>query len=255
MARKNTPGFTLVELAVVLAIVGLLIGGLLYTLSAQTQQRTYSETQRRLEYARDLLLSYAVVNGRLPCPAVCTDFPTCSAGGSESIAATASSGTGGSCTTYYAGYLPGTTLGFLPTDSSGYALDAWGNRIRYAVSSTSAPHFTANVTLKTNGITTTPADIDICKHLTALNQVNCGSAANRVVTQGTVAAVIWSQGRNFATSGAASPDESTNNDNAAAFVSRTPSPSGALEGEFDDVVVWIPVGQLYEKMVSAGVLP
>src|SRR5919198_5390958 len=62
-------GFTLVELAVVLTIVAFLLASLMYTLSAQTDQRNIDETKRRLEQARELLLSYAVVNGRLPCPA------------------------------------------------------------------------------------------------------------------------------------------------------------------------------------------
>src|SRR5713226_3898267 len=67
--RSLAIGFTLVELAVVLAIVGLLLGSLMYTLSAQTEQRNFEETRRRLEQARELVLSFAIVNGRLPCPA------------------------------------------------------------------------------------------------------------------------------------------------------------------------------------------
>jgi prepilin-type N-terminal cleavage/methylation domain-containing protein len=248
-------GFTLVELAVVLAIVTVLMTSVIFTLSAQTETRNLDTTRRRLEQARELLLSYSVVTGRLPCPAVCTDFPTCSAGGVESIAAAAGSGTGGTCTTYYNGYLPAKTIGYSPTDSDGYAIDAWGNRLRYAVSATSAPHFTANVTLKTNGITTTPADLDICKHLAAPNQTTCGSAGNRVVTNGTAAAIIWSQGKNFGTTGAVSNDELNNADAFQAFVSRSPTPSGSPDGEFDDVLVWLPASMLYGRLISAGMLP
>lgn len=256
MMRRQS-GFTLTELAVVLAIVGLLLGSLMYTLSAQTEQRAREDTQRRLEEAKELLLAFALVNGRLPCPATCANPPACTAGsnGAESIAAPAGSGTGGTCTVNYNGFLPAVTLGFAPTDSNGYAIDAWGNPIRYAVSRTSAPHFTSNVTLKTNGISTAPADIQICKHLTTLNRSTCGAASNRVVTNGTVTNVIWSQGKNFAVSGAASADEANNNDAFPAFVSRTPSPSGSVDGEFDDMVVWIPVGMLYGRMISAGMLP
>jgi type II secretory pathway pseudopilin PulG len=67
---RRTRGFTLVELAVVFLIVTLLFGSILYTLSAQLEQRNFAETRRRLETARELLISYAIVNGRLPCPAV-----------------------------------------------------------------------------------------------------------------------------------------------------------------------------------------
>ena len=153
------------------------------------------------------------------------------------------------------GYLPALTIGFSPTDSSGYAIDHWGNRIRYAVSATSAPHFTSNTTMQSNGTATAPADIDICKHLTAANQTTCTLDTNRAVTFGTVASVIWSQGKNYAAAGAASIDEGNNNDAFRAFVSRTPSPSESTEGEFDDQLVWIPVGLLYSRLIAAGRLP
>lgn len=66
---RSWRGYTLVELAVVLAIVGLQLDSMMYMLSAQTEQRNFEETRRRLETARDLLLGFAVANGRLPCPA------------------------------------------------------------------------------------------------------------------------------------------------------------------------------------------
>ena len=67
--KRACRGFTLTELAVVLAIIGLLLSSTLFTLSAQVENRNRSDTQRRLEEARELLLSFALVNGRLPCPA------------------------------------------------------------------------------------------------------------------------------------------------------------------------------------------
>jgi hypothetical protein len=70
-----------------------------------------------------------------------------------------------------------------------------------------------------------------------------------------VVAVIWSPGKNFAQSGAASFDESTNADGFPAFVSRVPSPAGSTDGEYDDQVVWIPVGVLYGRLIASGILP
>src|SRR6185436_15506758 len=92
--RLQARGFSLVELAVVMTIVAFLLGSLMYTLSAQTEQRNYEETRRRLDQARELVLSFAIVKGRLPCPATATSA------GDE-----APSG-GGTCTTSYAGWLP-----------------------------------------------------------------------------------------------------------------------------------------------------
>jgi hypothetical protein len=68
-------------------------------------------------------------------------------------------------------------------------------------------------------------------------------------------AVVWSQGKNFASGGAASIDEGNNNDAFAAFVSRAHSPTGSAQGEFDDMLVWIPVGLFYGRLIAAGVLP
>ncbi len=248
---RRARGFTITELAVVMTIVAFLLGTLMYTLSAQTEQRNFEETRRRLDVARELLLSFAIVNGRLPCPARLSP----SSSGAESIATVAPSGTGGTCNLYYDGYLPAASIGFSPADGDGIGVDAWGNRIRYAVSSTNQPQFTNNTSLKSNWSTIPPADIDICKTLTTANQTTCASTANRMVTFGTVVAVVWSQGKNFATAGAVSFDEQNNNDAFAAFVSRAPSPTASPQGEFDDQMVWIPVGELYARLIAAGVLP
>jgi prepilin-type N-terminal cleavage/methylation domain-containing protein len=242
-------GFTLTELAVVLLIVGLLLGSLMYTLSAQTDARGFADTERRLEHARELLLAFAVVHGRLPCPAVDTAVPPLSV---EAIV-------GGICSATFNGYLPAATIGFKPTDSDGFALDAWGKRIRYAVSRTTLPadpgFFTDNVKLKAGWTATVPADIDLCKRVTAANAASCPSAADRLVTQQTVVAVLWSPGKNFPNAGGTSLDEGSNLDTAAAFVSRAPSPPGAAEGEFDDQLTWITVGELYGRLISAAKLP
>lgn len=240
-------GFTLTELAVVLAIVGLLLGGLMFTLSAQTEARNFSDTQQRLEYARELVLTFAVVNGRLPCPASATS------NGSESPA-------GGVCTNPYNGFLPATAIGFQPVDTFGYALDAWGNRIRYAVSTAAPigtgcpatpPHFTNAANLKANGITCVPNDLVVC---TVTQAGPACSAGTTVTNQNVVAAIVFSIGKNGAL-GTGGTNEAENLDGDAVFVSRAPDPSGAAGGEFDDQVAWIPVGLLYGRLIAAGVLP
>jgi len=39
------------------------------------------------------------------------------------------------------------------------------------------------------------------------------------------------------------------------FVYHAPTTSDAANGEFDDQVTWITVGELYGKLISAGLLP
>ena len=277
MPATTERGFSLVELAVVLTIVALLLGGALYTLSAQTEARNLGETERRLEQARELLLGFAVAHGRLPCPA------TLAAGnGDEAPAA------GGACTAAYAGYLPARAIGFTPMDTSGYGLDVWGNRIRYAVS--------VNSNLAANVFTTTPAspstgikynfnpssgtnlrpqDLLICTAYgasgsTSTTPPSCGAVTDvppgvAATNANTVVAVVWSQGRNFTTatfsgvSGQAGTDESfnnktTTNSNHGVFVHHPPRPFSEANA-YDDQMVWIPVGMLYGRLIAAGAVP
>lgn len=244
-------GFTLAELAVVLAVVALALWGALGTLSAQTELRSHEETRRRLEAAVEALIGFAIVQRRLPCPALGAST------GDESPSG------GGSCSTYYGGFLPAKTIGIQPTDAAGYALDAWGNRIRYAVSNAltgcvgaaALPHFTSAANLKANGVSCRPNDIDLCLSAQGTTPSSCASSANRAVSTETAAIVVLSIGRNGAIPSAHGADELANLDGNPAFVSRTPSGPEANGGNYDDLVVWVPVGILYARLITAGVLP
>ncbi|MBI3373460.1 MAG: type II secretion system protein [Betaproteobacteria bacterium] len=255
--RRSARGFSLTEMAVVLAIVGLLLGGLLLPLGTQIEQRNATDTLRQLEAARDALIGFAIVNGRLPCPAT-------AAAGTGDEAPVLPVG-GGACTTNYAGFLPAKAIGFQPTDSSGYALDVWGNRIRYALAATidtsgttctapTLPHYTTSANLKANGITCKPADLAICSVSPATVSNTTCDANTSVTNVGTVVAIVFSTGKNGATGGTGT-NEARNLDGNQLFVSRTPDPSGATGGEFDDILVWLSPGVLYGRMIAAGVLP
>ncbi len=250
-ARVDVRGFSLVELAVVMSIVAFLLGGLMYTLSAQVEQRNFEETRRRLEQARELLIGFAIVNSRLPCPA------TAASAGAEFPAG------GGICTLPYTGWLPARTVGFQQTDAGGYAVDAWGNRIRYAVSATAwgttpfarftKQHVSSDPTAAWV-INTTPADLVICGSSTGITGASCNTAPS-VTNQNLVVALIFSTGKNGAIPCATCLDEAANTNVDPVFVFHTPTPSTAANGEFDDQFIWITVGELYGKLIAAGVLP
>ncbi len=249
---RRTRGFSLVELAVVMTIVAFLLGGLIFTLSAQVEQRNFEETRRRLEQARELLLGYVIVNGRLPCPA------TAASAGDESP-----SGGATACTAGYGGWLPARAIGYQQTDASGYAVDAWGNRIRYAVSATTwgttpfarftKPHVAGSVTAAWS-ISQTPSDLVICASATGITATTC-STATSVTNQNIVVAIIYATGKNGAFTCATCVDEAANTNGDQVFVFHTPTPSTAANGEFDDQFTWITVGELYGKLIAAGVLP
>lgn len=282
LSRPRAAGFSLIELAVVFTIVALLLGSLMYTLSAQVAQRDFEDTRRRIEQARELLLTFAIVNGRLPCPArsnsagvevrvsdtdlVIANRGKCQdAGGNEDYYG----GTGGVLGVgVTGGLLPAATLGFQPVDGAGFALDAWQNRIRYAVAKSVAggtcagaftnPHFVSAINMKANGITCQPGDLLVCRSATGIPAppaANCGPVANQIMTQNLVVAIVFSTGPNGATSGGTGADEAVNLNVDPIFVSHTPAPLGAANGEFDDQFSWITVGELYGRLIAAGVLP
>ncbi len=240
-------GFTLIEMAIVLMIVGLLLGGILVPLSAQMDQRNNSDTQKSLSEIKEAIIGYALANGRLPCPATAT-IPTGQT--NAGIALTTGSGSTLACSNA-TGVLPWATLGVSETD-------AWGNRYTYRVMS----DFADGVGSTTyGGCSPSPIPMLATFGLCSVGNLNVLSAASGGVTiAASVPAVIISHGKNGA--GAytpqgtqlprgSNPDELENSDGILDnnYVSHLPTAT------FDDLVVWISPNVLMNRMVSAGKLP
>ncbi|MEN8219581.1 MAG: type II secretion system protein GspG, partial [Pseudomonadota bacterium] len=73
MTKISHQGFSLVEMALVLFIISLLIGGLLIPLSTQMDQSRLKATQQDLKNIYQALLGFALINGHLPCPDINND--------------------------------------------------------------------------------------------------------------------------------------------------------------------------------------
>lgn len=243
-------GFSLIEIAIVMFIISLLLGGLLLPLSAQQDIHNQGDTQKQLAEAREALLGFAIANGRLPCPA------TAASNGLESPVG----GVGG-CTNPYDGFLPAASLGLAPIDAQGYAVDGWGgnpiNRIRYAVTTANVSAFTTTNGMKTVTMTALAPDLKVCNADSGVVNPGTLSADCTAVTSlaADAVAVIYSVGKNAGTGGNG-PDEKHNpNPNPAAiaadraFVSAQPGPT------FDDQMIWLSKNILFNRMVSAGQLP
>ena len=112
-------------MAVVLAIVGLLLGGLLPSISGQIEQQRRNETRKYMSEVRDALLGYAIANKHLPCP----DTDVVADGLQNAPCGVA------------------TQVGRLPYKDLGVAdKDAYGNVLVYAVTKEFATPFTLATT-------------------------------------------------------------------------------------------------------------
>src|SRR5712692_1256400 len=120
-AMSRSRGFTLAELTVALAIIGLLIAGAMIPLTAQIDVRNVADTQRTMESIRDAIIGFAQANGRLPCPADGSTPAGAAGAGTEKKGFTTCDNVSGA---FAFDALPWATLGVPETD-------AWGRRFSY----------------------------------------------------------------------------------------------------------------------------
>jgi prepilin-type N-terminal cleavage/methylation domain-containing protein len=278
---SRSKGFSLVELAVALAIIALLLAGALIPLSTQMDVRNVADTQRTMESIREAIVGFSQANGRLTCPAA----GTVPAGGTDAFglaAGTAQYNVAGfpnQCASS-AGTVPWATLG-VPE------VDGWGRRFSYWVSPIFAdalPPATTTVSSPGQSPACTPtpsptqSSFALCSQgILTVNTRNEASHATPTPLGSQLPAVIVSHGKNgfgaYTPAGVtlAAPagfDEIANANHASTattFVSRisTPNPfplgcndnSAASLCEFDDIVVMIASNTLIARMVAAGRLP
>lgn len=220
---KNQQGFSLIELAIVLVIVTLLIGGLAIPLSAQIQGRRIAETKKIMEEAREAIFGYALthINASLkpylPCPD--TDGDGVENRNPSTLDCASESG-----------FFPWVDLGTA-------AQDAWGNRLHYAIYDI---YGKGSQGVSKSDIGT---DKQICD--TSVGSCNVGNVAAKVPV------VLVSYGPNGW--GARNVNGSTlqlpTSDDELENISTTPGldpdayithpPTKAPAPEFDDLVVWI----------------
>lgn len=235
--KKNISGFTLLEIAVVLMIIGLLLGGLIPTLSAQMESQHINETRKQMDEIKDALTGFAIISGRLPCPSNGT-----AASGDELITG---SGISATCT-LTKGVLPWATLGVNETDG-------WGRRFTYRVTANFADG--ADGTGETTCTIATGVSFQLCSSA----NLNVLSTSGGSSVAANVPAVVVSHGKNGlgayparggAQIGIATGDEDENANDNNTFVSKDQVQNG-----FDDLVAWLSPNTLANRMVTAGKLP
>lgn len=234
---KQTQGFTLVEMAIVLVIFGLLLSAFLAPLSAQRDLKDYSDTQKSLEEIKESLIGYALSHGYFPCPAI-------------SVSNGAEDRTGATCT-------GSKRVGVLPwAELSVPKLDSWNHLYRYSVTLAYADSGTK---IKLSPLT--------ARDITIQTRDSVG-AVQSLTNANDIPVVIMSMGKNgvwgFANDGTqvadgsvTNVDEDTNgNGNGRNFLNRNVTSIAATTGgEIDDIVTWISPNIYLNKMVNAGQLP
>jgi len=248
-------GFTLIEIAVVLIVLSLLLGGLLGPLSTQIESRERQRASDDLNTIMEALYGFAAVNGRLPCPDTNGDgMPD--------------PNSSGACTAPPPGVVPSVPWVILGTPRA----DPWATTYRYRVTS---PGFTTvddgrcapfdgdndgQFNHPEAGDIANDDDFDLCQdgNITIRDAPSGTPGSSNVATD--VAAVIISFGSNrndpgLAVNGDLSPLEQENAESSPdnEFISRSFSRGDA--SEFDDLVLWVSPNVIKNRMVMAGRLP
>lgn len=247
---KTQPGFTLLELAMVLFIITLILGAVLTPLSTRMEAEERSKTIEQLKEIRNSLVGYVMVNGHLPCPDCLNSAGSCNSAAlnvNDGIEDGVDSGIGvspragnnfDSCATPE-GNLPWATLG---VDQ----FDAWGNRFVYRVTDEFAND-------DSDSCTTTPA-VGVSFHMCSTGNINIEDGAGNTVASG-IAALVISYGKNIDEPGnPSSTSEIENQDDDNTFIQKEYT-TGDGNDQFDDLLIWMPANLLIYRMVQAERLP
>jgi len=199
-------GFTLVEMAIVLIVMGLVSSLLIAPLAMRAEINQRHAAESMLDTITDALIGFALVHGRLPCPSIESN-PASPAYGLEQ---------GPPCALNVPGYLPWRTLGLPAHDPWGsprtHASQPWTGHWRYRPDK--------NFVDTTITLTTLPSGhIQIKDHDGSL----VSTADSRVV------AVVFSTGPNHRADGL----------NAAYSPSSPLFEAGEATPAFDDLLRWI----------------
>jgi len=233
---QKSHGFTLIEIAFTLIIIGFIFDQLLTPFGAQLQQQKRQVTDSTIINALDAIVGYAIANRRLPCPA-----------GDD----TSGHQREQCLSPLNVGFVPATTLGVGgEIDSKGRLLDAWGRPLIYAVSDSDhltqgiqgMPDFLTVGEMSNVGLSYLESDIIVCREVTNSNCARKHIRANQIPV------LILSLGANDQRVG----QELHNQTSTSLFVTREFSEVSGHE--FDDIVHWLSESLLFHALVKAEAL-
>jgi prepilin-type N-terminal cleavage/methylation domain-containing protein len=224
--HRGEQGFTLIEMAVVLVIMGLLIAMLAPLLGNISENNRVEVTLTRLDKINDALVVYLRQNGRLPCPAAPDGDPL----GIERAHCSGGVGTGG--------VVPFRTLGLPQAD----ARDGYANYFTYHVAGGYADEGLAT------GLTD-PLGFCFVSGGVPDGDLDIEDASGNSVTSQDIAYVVLSHGKNghgrFNPPGngkigadLGGPFEVENSDDDYRFIDSVRIEDEGASGPYDDVISW-----------------
>ena len=251
--RRQQRGFTLVEMGVTLAIVGILLTGLIMALSAQQDATREAQTRRQLAQAREALYGFAMSEGRLPCPADPTIASGAAGAGEERFDET--NGCIGAAVSGN-GVLPWATLGLAEFDPYGFRF-SYRVDLRFARPVEDAPSLADYNCDPVASDFPSQSAFALCSRGGLEVRRLAGASAIAGVLPLGLPAIILSHGPNgagaYTTAGTQVPggsaDELENSDGDTEFR------FGTRRDDFDDELEWIVPAILKHRMVQAGRLP
>lgn len=167
-------GFTLIELAIVTIILGLMMTMLIPAASSQLEQQRRKETINKMAVIDQAIVAFVMTNRRLPCPADGA-MPAATFGAGVEVR-----DANGDCGAQTNGVLPWITLGLSEAD----ATDGYFNRFTYRVPPDGVNGLTRNGAMDASGCDpagvaaaiTSPSNVRTCAPCTSANRAACTSA-------------------------------------------------------------------------------
>ena len=233
---KYQCGFTLIEMAMVLMIIGLLLGIFLVPLSAKMDQQKIQETEQRLEKIKEALIGFATVQGYLPCPNL--------------TPVNDGKGHNPPCNQGKEGEIPWLVLGI-------DRYDAWGHPIRYRIDDRFG---------KTEYDKSDPDNTGFPNPPNTLSKLRVRNRNDEPLTNedinSQVIAIIFSCGKNGVPDADNEGGVTTDAPSCVHSTSGNQKPNNSIytqdvyvENEFDDILVWLPKTIFINRLTIAGAWP
>jgi prepilin-type N-terminal cleavage/methylation domain-containing protein len=122
-------GFTLIEMAIVVVVIGLLLSGGIAAVTPVVQGTKVSETKSKLDRVEQALVLHVIRFGCLPCPATPGTASTVATAGQADAGGTYTTGCDADACTNAQGVVPWVNLDLSETDAS----DSFDARFSYAI--------------------------------------------------------------------------------------------------------------------------